>query len=367
MSREWLVFLVLAILAVSEVEAGRDFYKILGIQRDANAKQIKKAFRTLSIKYHPDKNPGDREAEEKYMDINAAYETLSDADKRRQYDQLGEDGMKDAARRGGGGGGGFDPFAEFFGFGRKQQQTGGMADGPSMEVELFVSLSDLYNGKELRFLHRKQVLCHKCRGTGAKRPEDVQKCNECGGTGTKTSTRRLGPGFVQQVQSTCEKCGGKGVVAKSKCPYCSGEKVEMGAVDQFLIVEKGMADGQRITFKSSWDEAPDTNPGDLIFVIRTHKHAIFERQGNDLRMKIEISLLESLVGFKREFEYLDGHLFEISTDKVTIPGQVLVKKGEGMPFHEFSSQKGNLYIEVFVKFPEILNDAQRDAIKRILS
>ena len=109
-----------------------------------------------------------------------------------------------------------------------------------MQVELYVTLEDLYNGKELRFLHRKQVLCHKCRGSGAERPEDVVKCNECGGTGTKTTTKRLGPGFVQQFQSTCGKCGGKGMISKSTCSRCHGHKVEMGAVDHFVVIEKGL-------------------------------------------------------------------------------------------------------------------------------
>ena len=240
-------FLLCLIFFDGVVCEGRDFYKILGVSRDASPKQIKKAFRTLSMKYHPDK---DKENKDLYMDINAAYEMLSDPDKRRQYDQLGEEGMKEAARRGGGSGG-FDPFADFFGFGRRQQQqTGGLRDGESFEVEVFVSLEDLYNGREMRFLHRKQVLCHKCRGSGAKKAEDVVKCSECGGTGTKTTTKRLGPGFVQQMQSTCNKCGGKGVIAKSKCPHCQGKKVEMGAVDHYLIIERGFLSFSFLLFLS---------------------------------------------------------------------------------------------------------------------
>ena len=354
------------VVVVDFAFGGRDFYGILGLQRDATPKQIKKAFRTLSVKYHPDKNTGNKEAEEKYMDINAAYEVLSDPDKRRQYDQLGEDGMKEAARGGGGGDFGWNPFADFFGFGR-QKQTGGLQDGQSFEAILPISLSDIYNGKELRFLHRKQTLCHKCRGTGAHKPDDVIKCNECGGTGTKTTTRRLGPGFVQQFQSTCEKCGGKGKIVKSKCPHCGGKKVEMGAVDHFLIIEKGMPDGHRIVFKSSWDEAPETNPGDLTFILKTSPHPVFKREGNDLRMKLEISLLEALVGFSKEITHMDGHVFTVSSDSVTIPGQVILVKNEGMPHHEYSSFKGNLHVEITVKFPQILTDNQKNVVRQLFS
>jgi DnaJ-related protein SCJ1 len=325
MSSIVLLGLVVAVLfLVENVEGGRDFYKLLGVPHDATDKQIKKAFRTLSVKYHPDKNPGNKEAEEMYMDINAAYEVLSDSEKRRQYDQLGEDGMKEAARGGGGGGfGGWDPFADFFGFGRRnQRQNQGLRDGESFEVEIRVTLNDIYNGKELRFLHRKQTLCHRCRGSGAHRPEDVVKCPDCGGTGTKTVTKRLGPGFVQQMQSTCNKCNGKGTISKSKCPHCHGSKVEMGAVDHYMIVEKGMPEGHRIVYRNGWEELPETNPGDLTFVLKSLPHPIFERQGNDLRMKMEISLLEALVGFTKQFSHLDNRLVTLNRQEVTHPGRL---------------------------------------------
>jgi DnaJ-related protein SCJ1 len=363
----WVLAAVVVLVVIGDVQAGRDFYQILGLSRDASEKQIKKAFRTLSVKFHPDKNPGNKEAEEKYIDINTAYEVLSDPEKRRQYDQLGEDGMKEAARGGGGGGfGGFDPFAEFFGFGRRSQQRNqGLRDGESFEVEIPVSLEDVYNGKELRFLHRKQTLCHRCRGSGTHRPEDVVKCSECGGTGTKTVTKRLGPGFVQQMQTTCNKCGGKGTISKSKCPHCHGTKVEMGAVDHFLLIEKGMPEGHKIVYRSAWEEVPETNPGDLTFILKTVPHPVFVRNGNDLNMKMEISLMESLLGFSKQFTHLDNRIVTVTREEVTIPGQVIMVKDEGMPHHEYPSFKGNLYIEFSIKFPESLTSAQKQGLKNL--
>lgn len=356
------VMLVYLLILVQDVFA-KDYYEILGVPRDATQHQIKKAYRRLSLQYHPDKHRGDPEKKKKFEEISNAYEVLSDEDKRRIYDQYGEDGLKQ---------GGqnirfrdpFDIFSAFTGghFHSEPQEK----KGPNIEIELGLELEDIYSGKEFQVLHKKQILCPKCRGSGAKRPEDVVKCPQCGGTGMVMKTQRLGPGFITQTQTPCDKCGGLGRIIKSKCPYCSGNKVSRGEELLTIVVEKGMPDGHRIVLEGEGDESPGVNPGDLIFRVATRPHPRFTRQGNDLYYKTSISLLEALVGFNQTIEHLDGHHVVISSDKVTKPGHIHIIENEGMPIHTVPSQKGRLHIEFSVRFPESLTEEQRQGFKKLL-
>jgi DnaJ-related protein SCJ1 len=348
------------------VECGKDYYDTLGVSRDATQAHIKKAYRKLSLQYHPDKNPGE-ENRKRYYDIQAANEVLSDPDKRKIYDQYGEEGLKQNA--GGGGGNPFNPFEMFFG----QRQGGGggggaqqMQKGPDVEIDLEVTLQDLYLGRTFEVAQKKQTLCHKCRGTGAKKASDVTTCGGCKGTGMKVKVQQLGPGFVQQTQTVCDECGGKGKKVTSTCPHCGGKKVEAGEDILTISVEQGMQDGERITFQSQSDEAPDSTPGDLHFKLVTVPHKKFTRKGDDLHYSLTVSLLEALVGFSKKIKHLDGHLVEIERKDVTKPGQVIPIQGEGMPQHNFPSQKGNLYVEITVKFPASVTEEQKEGFKKLL-
>eukprot|EP00211_Chloroparvula_japonica_P005684 CAMPEP_0119132988 /NCGR_PEP_ID=MMETSP1310-20130426/12715_1 /TAXON_ID=464262 /ORGANISM="Genus nov. species nov., Strain RCC2339" /LENGTH=374 /DNA_ID=CAMNT_0007123657 /DNA_START=38 /DNA_END=1162 /DNA_ORIENTATION=- len=366
LGRRWVLLGMLAVLLVADVVQclNRDFYKILGVPRDASERQIKKAYRKLAVQYHPDKNKGDDSAKDRFQDINAAYEVLSDSEKRRKYDQLGEEGMLEAERRPKNSGfGGI--FGDLFGFNRGSQSD--VPEGETMRVELMVSLEDIYSGKELRFLHRKQVMCHKCRGLGTENPEDVHKCNTCKGTGMRTVTKKIGPGFVQQMQTPCDRCGGKGKIAKSTCPHCGGTKVEVGAEEKVIFVEKGVPDGHEVVFRNAGEERPDHIPGDLIFVIRTHPHQYFRRDGNDLHLQLRITLLQSLVGFELELEHLDGHKFTVKRSQVTTPGLVQKIPKEGMPHHEYPSLFGDLYVEYSISFPEAVSDQQKQVLQEMFA
>eukprot|EP01114_Cavostelium_apophysatum_P009705 TRINITY_DN2294_c0_g1_i1.p1 TRINITY_DN2294_c0_g1~~TRINITY_DN2294_c0_g1_i1.p1 ORF type:complete len:372 (+),score=70.59 TRINITY_DN2294_c0_g1_i1:158-1273(+) len=359
---------LLALLYVAyEVEAGKDYYAILGVPRDAPARVIKKAYRELAVKYHPDKTQGDAESEKKYVEIGTAYEVLSDEEKRRVYDQFGEEGLKDGGR-GQRFNSPFDIFSQF-GFGGG---GGGHAHqheqkkAPSVEIPLEVTLKDLYLGKTFKIGHKKQILCPKCRGTGAKDANDVQTCNECNGSGTKVFTQQLGPGFMTQTQRTCDKCGGKGKIVKSTCPICKGTKV--GIEDEVITVyvERGMPDGHGIVFEQENDESPEVTPGDVIFKISTTPHKRFVRVGDDIHMKLNISLLEALVGFTKTVRHLDGHEVKIANAGVTKPGEILTINGEGMPHHNFPSQTGNMYVEVSIKMPSSLTEAQKEGFRSLL-
>lgn len=368
--KSFLAYIVISLVIFDilvEVNGGKDFYKILGVPRDATPKQIKKAYRELSLKYHPDKIKGDKSKEEKYVEIGNAYEVLSDEEKRRIYDQYGEEGLKN------GGGVKFNnPFDIFssFGFGGG---GGGHAHnhheqrkGPSVEIPLEVTLQDLYLGKSFTVGHKKQVLCHKCRGTGAKDSDDVQTCPDCGGSGTKIFTQQLGPGFITQTQRTCDKCGGKGKIVKSTCPVCKGAKVEIEDDTITVYVEKGMPNGHSIIFEQEADEAPEITPGDVIFKIVTLPHKRFTRVEHDLHMKMNITLLEALVGFSKTFKHLDGHDVTVTKDSVTKPGEIIMVPEEGMPHHNYASQTGNLYVEVSIKMPNSVTEEQKQAFRELL-
>eukprot|EP01102_Stenamoeba_stenopodia_P011447 TRINITY_DN3519_c0_g1_i1.p1 TRINITY_DN3519_c0_g1~~TRINITY_DN3519_c0_g1_i1.p1 ORF type:complete len:374 (-),score=47.89 TRINITY_DN3519_c0_g1_i1:38-1159(-) len=348
------------------VAAGKDFYSILGVPRSAEQKQISKAYRELSRKYHPDKNPGDKEAENKFVEISNAYDVLSDPDKRRTYDMYGEEGL---TQQGGGHGGFHDPFdifAQHFGGGNRQQQQHSNKK-PEIVIPLEVTLEDLYNGATHRLSHKKQILCTKCRGLGTKNANDLETCPDCRGKGVKIQTHQIGPGFVQQIQTVCDKCSGKGRIAKSKCPHCKGTKIEQGEDVLTMVIERGMGDGSRIIFEGEGDESPDTQPGDVVFEIVTAPHHRFTRKGNDLQIKIKITLLEALVGFKRTFKHLDGHEVVLERSEITTPGFIDVIYEEGMPQHNFPSLSGNLLVEYTIEFPKSLTESQRSEISKILS
>jgi DnaJ-related protein SCJ1 len=348
-----------------EIEAGKDYYKVLGVARDASTKQIKKAYRELSLKYHPDKNP-DGASKEKFVEIGNAYEVLTDDEKRRIYDQYGEEGLKDGGRNK------FtNPFDIFssFGFGGgggHSHQHQEQKKGANIEIPLEVTLKDLYLGKAFTVGHKKQVLCHKCRGTGAKNAEDVTTCTDCGGSGTKIYTQQLGPGFITQSQRTCDKCNGKGKIVKSQCPVCKGSKVGMEDDSFTVYVERGMPNGHQIRFEQEADENPDITPGDVIFKIVTAPHKRFVRVENDLHLKMNISLLEALVGFSKVIKHLDGHDVKVEKTDVTKPGEVIQIEEEGMPFHNFPSQAGSLFIEFGIRMPTTLSEQQKEGFKALL-
>lgn len=346
------------------VEAGgRDFYKILGVKRNANVKQIKKAYLKLSKEYHPDKNAGDEEANKRFVEVANAYEVLSDENKRRIYDQQGEDGLKQSGQQQQSMNP-FDLFGQMFG-GHAQQQAQGERRGQDVTIDLPVTLADLYNGRVFEVLVKQQQLCPHCRGTGAKSENDAQVCSACQGRGVRVHMHQIAPGFVQQVQQTCDVCGGKGKIIRHKCPVCGGAKVMPGTKTLDVNVEKGMADGAKIEFENSADEHPDFAAGHVIFTIVTQPHANFTRKGDDLFMDYHISLLEALVGFRRSIPHLDGHEVLVASNKITQPNEVVRVKEEGMPKHESGSERGDLHVKFIIDFPTALSAEQRAGFAQI--
>jgi len=341
-------------------------YEALEVECESTDSEIKKAYRKLALKYHPDKNPN---AGERFKEISHAYEVLSDEQKRRIYDQYGEEGLSGEGP-GMGGGSAEELFAQFFGGGGLFGGAGGQAPrGPRKGRDLVhpikVTLEELYKGKVSKLALQKTILCLKCKGKGGKEGS-IKTCKGCNGTGQKIVMRQMGP-MIQRFQALCPDCNGEGEIipAKDKCKECNGKKVTNERKVLSVHVDKGMQDGQRITFAGEADQAPNTVPGDVIFIIETKEHPRFQRKGDDLFYQAKIDLLTALAGGQLAIEHLDERylLVTILPGEVIQPGQIKVIEKQGMPSYRHHDH-GNLYIKFEVEFPEP-NWAPQEAIQAL--
>ncbi|KAJ6873375.1 dnaJ protein ERDJ3B-like [Populus alba x Populus x berolinensis] len=327
-----------AIIAV----AGKSYYEVLQVPKGASDEQIKRAYRKLALKYHPDKNQGNEEANLRFAEINNAYEVLSDSEKRNIYNRYGEEGLKQhmaSGGRGGGGGMNFqDIFSQFFGGGSMEEEEK-IARGDDVIVELDATLEDLYMGGSLKVWREKNVI---------KPAPGKRRCN----CRNEVYHKQIGPGMFQQM-------------TEQVCEQCQNVKYEREGYFLTVDIEKGMQDGQEVVFYEDGEPIIDGEPGDLKFRIRTASHDIFRREGNDLHTTVTITLVQALVGFEKNIEHLDEHLVDISSKGITKPKEVRRFKGEGMPLH-FSTKNGDLYVTFEVLFPTSLTEDQKKKIKEVL-
>ncbi|GAD99603.1 DnaJ domain protein, putative [Paecilomyces variotii No. 5] len=369
------IFAALSLLLLLPLSlCAEDYYKILGLDKSASERDIKKAYRTLSKKYHPDKNPGDETAQKRFVEIAEAYETLSVSSTRKIYDQYGHEGLKEHQQ-----GGGprahdpFDLFSRFFGGGGHFGHAGGHRKGPDMEVRLDLPLRDFYTGKEVEFSIDKQQICETCEGSGSA-DGHVETCDKCGGRGVIIQKHMLAPGMFQQVQMHCDKCGGKGKTIKKPCSVCHGNRVVRKSVQVSATVEPGMDKGTRMVFENEADESPDWVAGDLIVILGEKEPELgandeertdgtfFRRKGKDLFWKEVLSLREAWMGeWSRNITHLDGHIVHLGRKRgeVVQPKSVETVKGEGMPvYHDGHLEEhndddvGSLYVEYTVVLPD---------------
>ena len=331
------------------------FYKVLGVEKTATKDEIRKAYRTLIRTKHPDKG-GDKD---EFQKIQLAYDTLSDENKRKVYDDYGEEGLKEGMTE--------EPtsiFDIFGGGGSKKARRKTKSVLQAMEV----SLEDIFVGKEKYLEIKRYRICKKCKGNGSKDPKANTKCTSCNGRGVKTVIQRMGNTILQSQQG-CSECRGEGYVIKNedKCTACNGQKVTQESKTLKILLDKGAPDGKRYTFEGESDEMPGYDPGDVIIEIRIKKHDKFERTGADLTMTADISLLEALTGFQLLITHLDGRKVLITSKKGEIikPGMMKTVKECGMPFYDHPTRFGNLYIKFNVKFPKSLKDEQKSAIKQL--
>jgi len=370
-----LLFQALALLCLLPLLAlcAEDYYKLLGIDKSASDRELKKAYRTLSKKYHPDKNPGDDTVHQKFVEIADAYEALSDPELRKIYDQYGHEGLAQHRAGGGGhrgGGNPFDLFSRFFGGGGHFGHAGGQRRGPAMEARVHIPLRDFYNGAEHEITIEKQAICSTCEGSGSEDGK-VDRCGRCNGQGMLIQKAQLAPGIFQQMQIPCDTCGGKGQTIKHKCKICGGSKVVRENESHTLVVEKGVPKGARITFENEGDESPDWVAGDLHVMLQEQEPHVgsgeekfdktdgtfFRRKGEELFWREVLSLREAWMGdWTRNLTHLDGHVVPLGRKRgqVVQPGTVEVVKGEGMPVwrHEDGREFGNLHVEYVVVLPD---------------
>lgn len=358
-SPQALQFLV-ALLAFSVAHGAENFYKLLGISKNATTKEIKKAYRQKSLQYHPDKNK-DEGAADKFAEINYAYEVLTDEEKKNVYDRHGEEGLKQHEQRQGQGGGhgGFDDIFSHFGFGggfggqRRQREQ----STPNVDVPLRVTLKQLYLGDTIEVSYVRHTLCTNWQ-------ECMKNNQECQGPGVKVRMQQIAPGFVQQVQQRDERCVAQGKMWRSNCRDCPQGQTQKEKIDLTIDVTKGMYPGEAITFENVADEKPGMTAGDLNFVIVQEAHDHYHRDGDHLYVTMEIPLVDALTGFSHEFTHLDGHKFTVPVNVVTECDHVMRVAGKGMP-RRGGRGFGDLYITFDVDFPATLTEEQKRGIRKI--
>lgn len=349
-----------------------DYYDILELQKNASQDDIKKAYRKKAVKYHPDKNPGDSDAEKHFKEISEAYEVLSDEKKRQMYDRYGKAGVSGAASGGGrgyesmdealrtfmnafGGGGGESIFESFFGGDMGRASSGrAVRQGASKRVNITLSFEEAAKGLDKEIALTNLIACVTCHGSGAATSQGVKKCTKCGGSGQIYEQR----GFFA-MSSTCPQCRGEGEMITDPCKTCKGEGVTKEKQHVKIHIPPGVDTGMRLKMSGYGDAGQGGGPaGDLYVFITVEAHEVFEREGNDIILNLPISFSEAALGCKKEVPALGAHLCRISIPEGTQTGKILRVKGQGFPSVQ-GHVKGDLLVRVTVETPTHLSEEQK--------
>ncbi len=348
--------------------AKRDYYEVLGINKSATSDQIKSAYRKLAVKYHPDKNPDDKSAEEKFKEASEAYHVLSNSERKQSYDNFGHA----AFENGGKGQGGFsdfdfsshfsdifeDFFGEGFGGGRRRGRKANYR-GSDLRYDLSITLEEAYKGKKQDIKFSTSEKCNTCSGSGSKPGHDAGSCSMCGGQGQVRSSQ----GFFT-VQQTCPQCGGAGEEITNPCTNCGGQGKKQTTKRLSVTIPKGVDDGTRIRLSGKGEAGSrGAGSGDLYLFINVHSHELFKRSDENLFFECPISIADAALGSSIEVPTIDGGKAKIKIPAGTQSGKQFRLKGKGMPFIR-GSGNGDLYVQLNTEVPVNLNNQQKDLLEK---
>ena len=350
----------------------RDYYEVLGVSKSASDSELKSAYRKLAKKYHPDMNPGDKEAEAKFKEASEAYSVLSDADKRRQYDQFGHAAFEGGA---GGGAGGFDfsgmdmsdifgdIFGDFFGGGRSRAQSNGPMKGQNLHHTIRITFEEACFGTEKELDLPLQDECESCHGTGAKAGTTPETCSKCGGKGQVVFTQQSLFGMVRNVQ-TCPDCRGTGKIIREKCPDCHGSGYITRKRKISVTVPAGIDNGQSIRIREKGDPGVNGGPrGDLLVEVAVSRHPIFQRQGIDIYSSAPITFAQAALGGDVRIKTVDGEV-EYTVKPGTQTDTRIRLRGKGVPSLRNKSIRGDQYVTLVVQVPTRMNGEQKELLKK---
>ncbi|MBI3717076.1 MAG: molecular chaperone DnaJ [Sphingobacteriales bacterium] len=360
----------------------RDYYEVLGVSKTATADEIKKAYRKVAMQYHPDRNPGNKEAEEKFKEAAEAYEVLSDADKKAQYDRFGHAGMSGNGRGGFSGGGGMnmddifsqfgdifgdDVFGSFFGGGGQRSRGGGGRTrgirGSNLRIKLKMTYEEIAKGASKTVKVKKHVPCTTCGGSGAKDKNSIQTCTTCGGQG---QVRRVSNTFLGQMQTvtTCPTCNGEGTTIANKCTHCKGEGRIYGEETVTIDIPAGVQEGMQLSVSGRGNAGERGGPaGDLIVLIEEEPHPQLQRDGLNVVFDLHISIPQAVFGAEIQVPTIDGKA-KIKIPAGTQSGKIFRLKGKGFPSVN-SYEKGDELIHVNVWTPQHLTAEEKQMMEKL--
>lgn len=358
--------------------AKRDYYEVLGVGKNATPDELKKAYRKLALQYHPDRNPGDKEAEEKFKEAAEAYDVLSNPDKKARYDQFGHAGLDGQGGYGQGGmnmndifsqfgdifgdifGGGFRGFGGGFGGGAQAGRR--VMRGSNLRIKVKLTLEEIDKGCEKKIKVNKYVPCKTCGGTGSKN-NSYETCQHCHGTGVITEVKRTILGQMQ-TQSVCSHCGGEGRTIKDKCHDCNGEGIVRSEEIISINIPAGVQDGMQLSLSGKGNAAPRGGvPGDLIVLVEEIPHDLFERQENNLYYNTFITFSDAAMGSTLEIPTLSGKV-KVKIEQGTPSGKVLRLKGKGLPDVN-GYGRGDMLVCVNVWVPKSLTREEKAALEKL--
>lgn len=355
----------------------RDYYEVLGLSKGADDSAIKKAYRGLAKKYHPDMNPGDKEAEQKFKEVNEAYSVLSDPDKKSKYDQFGHAAFDQSAGFGGGSGfSGFgdfgdigDIFSSFFGggFGGDSGFGGGRRRnapqrGEDIGVRVTLTFEEAAFGTKKDVSYNRIQKCSDCGGSGASKGTQAETCSACGGSGQKRVYQRMG-GMQFQTTVTCDSCRGTGKIIKSPCSNCRGTGYVKITKKLSVNIPAGINDGERIALRGEGSDGRNGGPaGDLIIVVSVKPHKIFKREGYNIYCDVPVTVAEATLGAQIEIPTLEGSQ-KYDIPEGTQPGTQFVLRSKGIPYVNSPNKRGDLVFTAVVEIPKGLSEKQKDNMR----